>query len=165
MLSGDVELRSLEVSDTAAVLAVFAGLSPRSRELRFLGPKPRLTPADVHRLTSVDQRDHVAVLASSSADHRSIAIARFIRDKERPGTAEVAVEVVDAWQNRGVGTLLLGALVRRAVQVGVRRFTLLVSTENAAVLRMLRRRRGALSRVGIDHGVVEYAVSLEGELP
>ena len=80
-------------------------------------------------------------------------------------SAEVAVAVVDAWQKRGVGTMLLAALVRRAREVGVRRFTMLASYDNVAVLRLVHRSPGGLSRVHFDRGVAQYAVSLEGALP
>jgi RimJ/RimL family protein N-acetyltransferase len=161
----DVGLRSLQPGDSAAVLAVFAGMSPRSRELRFLAPKPRLTSADVRRLTAVDQRDHVALLATSAPDHQPIGIARFIRDRDDAMSAEVAVAIVDRWQHRGVGSTLLDALAQRAVEVGVRRFTALVSHDNTAVHRLLHRSAHGLSRIGIDRWTVEYAMSLEGELP
>jgi GNAT superfamily N-acetyltransferase len=37
-----------------------------------------------------------------------------VRSAVRPDTAEVAVAVVDAWQGRGLGTLLLHAISVRA---------------------------------------------------
>ncbi|GAA2150476.1 hypothetical protein GCM10009844_31450 [Nocardioides koreensis] len=160
-VSGDVELRPLRPGDSAAVLAVFAGMSPRSRELRFLAPKPRLSTADVRRLTAVDRRDHVALLATSA--HKPIGIARFIRDRNDPESAEVAVAIVDHWHHQGVGSTLLDALVQRAVEVGVRRFTALVSHDNTAVHRLLHRSASGLSRIGMDRWTVEYAMSLEGE--
>ena len=73
--------------------------------------------------------------------------------------------VADAWQRQGVGTLLLRAVVERALEVGVRRFTMLVSDDNAAVLALLQRFPGGPSRVHVGHGVAEYAVSLDGARP
>ena len=46
-----VRIRPLVDGETAPVLAVFAGLRARSRELRFLAPKLRLTPTDLRALT------------------------------------------------------------------------------------------------------------------
>ena len=106
-----VELRALAPGDSAAVLAVFAGMGSRSRWLRFLAAKPRLTSADLRRLTAVDRLDHVAVVASTPHDHRPVGIARFVRASDDARSAEVAVAVADAWQRQGVGTLLLGAMV------------------------------------------------------
>src|SRR5690349_14994016 len=74
-----VELRPLRPDDSAAVLAVFAGMGPRSRELRFLASKTRLTGADVRHLSAVDGWNHVGVVAVARRA-RPIGIARFIRD-------------------------------------------------------------------------------------
>lgn len=156
------ELRVLEPGDAAAVLAVFAGMGTRSRRLRFLAAKPRLTSTDLRRLTAVDRRDHVGVVASTPHDHHPVGIARFIRSADDARSAEVAVAVADAWQCKGVGTLLVGAVVERALAVGVRRFTMLVSDDNAAVLALLQRFPGGLSRVHLGHGVAEYSVLQEG---
>lgn len=162
--TGDVELRALNAGDAAAVRAVFAGMGHRSRELRFLSPKPRLTERDVRRLVAVDGSDHVAVLAVTVDDPRPVGIARLIRDRELPEAAEVAVEVVDAWQQRGVGTLLLTALLRRTVEIDVRRLSLFTSHDNVAVVRLLGQAPGAVSRVSIERGAIEYAVSLDEAL-
>jgi RimJ/RimL family protein N-acetyltransferase len=157
-----VELRTLEAGDQATVLEVFAGLGPRSRELRFLAAKPRLTSADLRQLTAVDHHDHVAILAVSARHGRPIGIARFVRDPDRPDTADVAVAVVDAWQGCGVGTLLTSALSDRALEVGVRRFTLVMDHDNEAAVRLLRRTRGEISRIAMDTETAEVVVDLDG---
>ena len=102
--------------DVVTVQRVFDGLGARSRALRFLTAKPRLTSADLAALSDVDGRDRVALVARH--DGCAIGIARFVRDPEDPATAEVAVAVVDAWQDRWVGTRLAHALVDRARDAG-----------------------------------------------
>jgi RimJ/RimL family protein N-acetyltransferase len=156
-----VELRTLEPGDRASVLEIFAGLGPRSRELRFLTPKPRLSSADLHQLTTVDHHDHVAIVAVSTHQHRPIGIARFVRDPKRPDTADVAVAVVDAWQDRGVGTLLATALTERAREVGVHRFTMVMDQDNEGAVRLLHRTDGEISRVAMDVQTAEFEVDLD----
>jgi len=160
-----VVLRPLEPGETEPVLEVFSGLGPRSRELRFLAAKPRLTAADLRQLTAVDHRDHVAVLALSAQDRRPVGVARFVRDPEDPTSADVAVAVVDAWQGRGVGTRLATALVERAREVGVRRFTLVMSRENEAAARLLHRVQGEVHRLDIGVETAEFAVDLDAAAP
>jgi RimJ/RimL family protein N-acetyltransferase len=158
---GALELRPLEPGDRASLMEIFAGMGPRSRQLRFLTPKPRLTETDLRHLTAVDDHGHVAVLAVSRASGRPIGVARFIRTVERPELADVAVSVVDAWQGRGVGARLTRALVQRALEVGVRRFTLLVQRDNEAALRLLGRSRGSATLVAADSETLELEVDLE----
>jgi RimJ/RimL family protein N-acetyltransferase len=157
----DVCLRPLAPGDTDTVLEVIAGLGPRSRELRFLAARPRLTEPELRRLAAVDDRDHVALVAWCDHGHRPIGIARFVRDPGAPETADVAVSVVDAWQRRGIGTKLLDALLRRAAELGVRRLTLVTAPDNGAVLRLLARAPDAVSRVRAGRGATEYAVDLD----
>jgi ribosomal protein S18 acetylase RimI-like enzyme len=159
----NVELRLLEPGDSTAVLEVFAGLSDRSRELRFLTPKPRLTSADLQQLTDVDQHDHVAVLALTHS--RPIGVARFVRHPEDADSADVAVAVVDEWQDRGIGTRLTRELVRRARGLGVRRFTMAMAPDNEGAVRLLHRAPGEIERLAIDPDVAEFALSLVDHPP
>jgi RimJ/RimL family protein N-acetyltransferase len=155
-----VAVHPLEAGDRAAVLEVFAGLGCRSRRLRFLTPKPRLTSADLRQLTAVDHHDHVALVAVSTATGRPIGVARFVRDPQDQHSADVAVAVVDAWQDRGVGTMLADALARRALEVGVRRFTMMMAPDNEGAVRLLHRMPGEIERLAIDEESAEFAVTV-----
>ena len=155
-----VVVRPLEPDDAGLVHAIFDQLSPRSRELRFLAPKHRLTAADVHQLTAVDHRDHEAVVALAD-DGSPLGVARFVRSDEDPETADVAVAVVDAWQSRGLGTVLAGALVKRATELRVRRFSVLMAHDNEAALRLLHRVLGDVDSATLDPEHAEFVVSLD----
>ncbi|HXV92186.1 MAG TPA: GNAT family N-acetyltransferase, partial [Pseudonocardia sp.] len=79
---------------------------------------------------------------------------RFVRLANRQDTADVAVTVVDAWQDRGLATALLGRLSRRALEEGVEYFSAEVLAENRTVLAMLPR----LGRVESErHGTMVTA--------
>ena len=103
-------LRPLERGAEDPVLAVFDGLSPRSRELRFLTGVPRLTKHMLTALTDVDSCRHVAWVAL--VDGRPSGIARYVRVSD--DTAELAFEVVDAQHRRGLGLLLLDTVATLA---------------------------------------------------
>jgi RimJ/RimL family protein N-acetyltransferase len=153
-----VFLRPLRRDDATVLLTVFAGLGPRSRELRFLAPKRMLTSADLRRLTSVDGHDHVAVVAYSAA-WDPIGVGRFVRDADAT-TAEVAVAVVDGWQGRGVGTVLSSELAAHAREVGIQRFTATMSGRNEGAARLMRRLSGKVEPGTAEGGVAEYVVHL-----
>lgn len=134
---GAVVLRPLKPRETAPQIAVLERMSAESRWLRFLTPVPatRLPPALLTVLGDVDGYRHVAWLAT--VDGQPAGVARSImtcRD-----VAEIAVEVVDDQQGRGLGSMLLDAVCAVAATNGIRRLSATVHPSNAASVRLLRR--------------------------
>jgi GNAT superfamily N-acetyltransferase len=153
-----VEVRPLARAEAdAAVDAVFAGLGPQSRYLRFHSPVPRLPPVVRARLVDVDGRRHAAVVARTCGE--PIGIARVIGDGT-PGTgADLAVAVVDAWQRRGVGTRLLTTVSELAERLGYRELRGAVLPENVAMQQLARKVAPGL-RAHYDGEVVQLTVPL-----
>jgi GNAT superfamily N-acetyltransferase len=123
-----VVIRQVQRADAPLLVDGFARLSARSRQMRFLTEKKKLSAAELRYFTEVDHHDHEALGALSHTDGRGVGIARYVRDAEDPQAAEIAVTIVDDWQGRGLGTKLLAQLSDRARQEGVHRFTALVSS-------------------------------------
>lgn len=130
-----VTVRPLRNGDTAIVQAVFDGLGPRSRLLRFGGAKNVLRPADLELLARVDATHHVLVAYAGGVP---VGIARLVRQGR---CAEIAFEVVDAWQRRGIGTLLVDRLAADARAAGIERLHGDVAADNTASRALLRRAR------------------------
>ncbi|MGE0295779.1 N-acetyltransferase family protein [Pseudonocardia sp.] len=124
--------------DDPAVDAVFAGLSERSRYLRFHAPAPRLTAAVRRHLHDVDGRHHAGLVAEVRGvlGTRAVGISRIIGGAG--DRAELAVAVVDAWQGRGVGRMLLTDLAVLARDLGHRELHGDVLAENTGVVTLLR---------------------------
>lgn len=74
---------------------------------------------------------------------RNDGVARFVRDRQVPTTADLAVTVADHWHRRGLGGALLARLGRRASAVGIHRFTADMLAENRAVPALVRAAGGA----------------------
>lgn len=146
--------------DAPLLADAFARLSEESRRLRFLAPKPSLSPAELRYLTDVDGHRHEALAAIDPQTGRGIAIGRFVRDPHDPGRAEVAITVVDDWQRRGVGRLLLERLTDRARDEGIRRFNALVSVDNRKMQGLLDRIEAPARVRRITGGVAEYEIEL-----
>ena len=153
-----VLIRQVHSADAPLLADGFARLSPESRRLRFLRRKNELTPAELRYFTDVDHHDHEALGALDHAGGRGVGIARYVRDAGDPQSAEIAVTVVDDWQGRGLGTELLAQLSGRARAEGIRRFTALVSADNAAMAALLR--SVSASPVHREYGTVEYEIPL-----
>ncbi|MEI7717309.1 MAG: GNAT family N-acetyltransferase [Mycobacterium sp.] len=109
----------------------FTGSGSFSRETlyrRYQGATP--SAAGLVYLFEVDYVDHFVWVAVAGPDGPVVADARFIRDRDDPASAEVALTVADAYQGRGIGTLLLDALAVAARVDGVGRFHARVLAEN-----------------------------------
>jgi RimJ/RimL family protein N-acetyltransferase len=131
----DIVLRPVRPEDKPLLEAGMARLSDRSRRQRFLAPTDRLTRSQLAYLTEVDQLDHQAWGVLSGGE--PIAVGRLIRlDYEE---AEVAITVVDAWQGKGIGEMLVRLLAVLACSAGISRLVFVSLPENLAIARLLDR--------------------------
>ena len=132
-------VRDLSPADAPLLDALHERLSPQSRYQRFHGAKPRLSPRERTLLSATDGHRHVALVALDAAG-RPVGVARFVRFTDDPAAADIAAEVADDWQRRGLGSDLIGRLARRAAGAGVQRFSATVLSETG--LRRALARRG-----------------------
>jgi GNAT superfamily N-acetyltransferase len=166
-----VQLRLVRPSDATLLRDGFLQLSPQSRYLRFLGPRDKLSEAELHYLTDLDGVNHFALGAlrvDAIGREEGLGVARFVRFDDEPDVAEPAVTVIDAVQGQGLGTLLLARLVEAAVERGVRCFRCEFLAGNARVRELyrdaLRASPHASLHLETEGDVVRAEVSL-GELP
>jgi ribosomal protein S18 acetylase RimI-like enzyme len=136
----EIVVRPLRNGDVETVQTVFDRLGERSRRLRFNGPKPSLSPAELEWLATVDETRH-ALVAYLPGDDRPVAIARLVR---QAASAEIAFAVADEHQGLGIGSALAAELLADARAAGVSEITSLVSSENPAAMKLLRRVLGRL---------------------
>jgi RimJ/RimL family protein N-acetyltransferase len=131
-----VLLRPLLPGDRFELAAAYADLSLQARRLRFFAPADELPDSDLAYLTRIDYHDHFAwaALLERGPWPRGIGVGRYIRDRLDPTAAEVAVTVVEAYQHRGLGTLLTRSLADVAVANGIRTFVSYVLWDNDVVV-------------------------------
>ncbi|HEX2310375.1 MAG TPA: GNAT family N-acetyltransferase [Vicinamibacterales bacterium] len=154
-----VHVRQLRDSDRQLLLRGFRRLSPESRYRRFLATTPTLSEGTVRYLVEIDHRNHEALIALDGKRNEGVGVARYVRDPARPDAAEVEITVVDDWQGRGLGTLLLEGITIRAREEGVDTFTALMLVDNGQMLDLLER-LGALRVLDRASGTVEVEVHL-----
>lgn len=135
-------------------------LSPESRYLRFHMAVDHLSEQQLRYLTEVDGVNHVAWAALDPDDPAApgMGVARYVRLRDEPSVAEAAVTVLDEWQGRGLGTLLLHVLSISAVHRGIRTFRNYVLAENTAMLEIFEQLGGV--RVYEGGGVFRIDVDL-----
>ena len=155
-----VRIRQGHESDRQMLLHGFERLSNESRYRRFLAPMPELSEATVRYLTEIDHHNHEAIIAVDDASGEGIGVARYVRNEQRPDVAEVAVTVIDDWQRRGLGGLLLEVIGERARAEGITRFTALMLAMNERMLKLFRR-AGSVRIVDREAGTVEIEMPIQ----
>lgn len=127
-------------------------LSIESRFNRFGHGRAALTASELEYLSDIDQRSHVAW--GIAVDGEGAGVGRYIR-LEDPTCAEIAVTVLDRFQQRGLGTLLFQALTAVARADGIEEFCFEISPDNEPVKRMTQ---------GIDMRLDESGSELLGRV-
>ncbi|MBV8991071.1 MAG: GNAT family N-acetyltransferase [Solirubrobacterales bacterium] len=157
-----VLIRPIREDDAEGYARAFTRLSAESRRRRFLSAISRLSPRDLRYLTAVDQHEHVALVAVEPGAGETLGSVRYVRIAGGRADAELAIEVIDEWQRRGVGRALLEALSAHARANGLSRFTALVAADNRPMQRALKR---AVLDVEEDYGELEYLLDVDALTP
>jgi len=117
----------------------------------------------LRRLLETDDQNHLAIVAErmekGAASGEGVGIARFIRLADAPDTAEAAIVVLDEFQRRGVGRLLLLALVDAARERGIRKFRVQVLPDNEPAQRLLHE-LDAQAKARVDDGLRVFELPL-----
>lgn len=126
--------------------------------MRFLSAHGNLNEEELDRFTAENTDDHFAIGAIS--DDGPLATARFFR-LDGGTRAEIAVTIIDPWQRRGLGHVLVRALVDTARERGITCLVALVHPGNAGMRRLLERLDARI--VGSDDSEIEYVITLDPE--
>ena len=114
-----IHVRPVRPEDEPAVLAFYRELSEETRYLRFFSGTLDFAEA-ARRAVEVDYQRRFALVAEAGPERRAAADAMYLTTA--PERAEVALAISDAYQGRGLGTILLGQLAEAAHHHGIRQF-------------------------------------------
>ncbi|MBD3782181.1 MAG: GNAT family N-acetyltransferase, partial [Micrococcales bacterium] len=149
-------LRPIRPDDGDALRRFHDAQSDESIYLRFFAPLRRLSDADVHRFTHVDYVDRVALVVTMREE--IIGVGRFDRLDAR--SAEVAFNISDHYQGKGIGSVLLEHLAAVARDLGISRFTAEVLPQNRKMLAVFSDAGYEVTR-RVEDGVVEVGFDIE----
>src|SRR6266704_3364275 len=155
-----LHLRPIVAEDEALLHEAVAAMSERTVYFRFFSPIKRMSDALAHRLAVVDYNDRFAIVATPhkpGSRERIVGVARYDRATQTD-IAEVAVAVIDEFQRRGLGSVLLAELARVGKTHGISTFQLIVLPENREMLGLLRR-MGWIHQAKLAGGL--YEISFE----
>jgi GNAT superfamily N-acetyltransferase len=146
-----VTIRPIRAADLLLERAFVVGLSPSTRYQRLLSAR-KLMPGELKRLTDIDYRREMALVAIATIDGvtQELGVARYVRDDEQePGSADFAIVVADRWQGRGLGKKLMRSLLNAAVKDGIKVVGGITLSTNAGMI-ALARKLGFTTR--LEHG-------------
>jgi RimJ/RimL family protein N-acetyltransferase len=142
-----VRVRPIRPDDEPRLVDLYDRLSRHTAYQRFFTVMRRLPTDWYHFFANVDYVRRMALVAEREtvAGYQLLGVGRY-EPGDEPDTAEVAFVVEDGWQGRGLGAVLLDAVLRAADARGIRRFRADVLAENHRMLRLLATRTEVLSR-------------------
>ena len=149
-----VRVAPVGLAHLGALEALWSRCSPATRSRRFLGALARpswlVGGGPALRAPRLD-------LGAWAGDDL-IGVGSVVSDGADVWEAALLVE--DAWQQRGVGSRLTGALVAAATRHGVRRVVLTTPGDALAVARLVERYAARWELVWSGSGVLEYHADL-----
>ncbi len=134
-----VEVRALRPEDEADMLAALDQASPQSLQRRFFAMKRHFSDKERAFFMDVDFKNHIALVARAEEAGRKAVVGGRRYIVSEPGRAEMAFMVVNAWQGRGVGSMLMRHLVDIARETGLKELTAEVLPENTSMLKVFGR--------------------------
>ncbi len=135
--NGFVKLRSIRLQDYDAIKAFLSRLSPRSAYLRFRISSTDLAREKIIELTNVDFNRETAIVAVDMDAPEDIrGVARFKRINGSK-VAEFGIIIEDAWQRRGLATLLMTQLAQEAKRMKIKTLVGYVLKGNEAMFALM----------------------------
>ncbi|MEO9007735.1 MAG: GNAT family N-acetyltransferase, partial [Candidatus Dormibacter sp.] len=152
-----VLIRAVRRDDDRRLREFDAGLSPRSRQLRYLGSKPPMTEGWAKHLVGVDFDLRFALVATTGEGEaeRIVADCRLLSDEKVQG--ELAIVVADDHHGVGLGRMLVELTLRVAADRGLPEVIAEVRYDNRSMALLLRSE--GFERTGWDLGVMTFARS------
>jgi RimJ/RimL family protein N-acetyltransferase len=132
-----VEIRALRSNDETDMLAAIDRTGAESLQRRFFVTKRGFSENEKAFFMNIDFVDHVALVAVIDEDGRPAIVGGGRYVVTRPGEAEVAFVVVDAFQGQRIGALLTKHLTGLARAAGLKELVADVLPENMAMRKVL----------------------------
>ncbi len=157
-----VQLRPIHPEDIELERRFIEALSPVSRRYRFLETIREPSEALLKQMTVIDPATDAAFVAllGTGAQTQEIGVARF---SARPdgSDCEFAVTVADAWQHKGLGTVLMQSLIEVASARGIKTMHSSDAADNGLMRKFAEHLHFRHQPDPDDATLVRYSVDLE----
>ncbi len=160
-----VTLRPIRPDDEPLMAVFHAGVSPRSVYQRYFHLstlEQRVTHTRLALTCRIDPALGWAIVAEHTAPDgiRSVVALGRLTRSDPPGSAEIALLVVDRWHGLGLGTAMMHALVEAARRLGVHRLYGDMLADNDAMRAVVRHAGFVIRTVPGDAKVLRAELTL-----
>jgi len=152
-------LRPIRPDDADRERAFVATMSDASRYSRFQHSVSALSPEMIARFTQLDYDREMALVAIDIATDQIAGVTRYFPNADRT-SVEFAIAVADSWQGRGLGRLLLTALIGCARAAGYRSIDGSILPSNQGMLRLAEQLDFTIDEREDPHRVVRVVLPL-----
>lgn len=135
----NIKIRPIRPEDASIEQSFVRDLSPQSRYFRFMQGLNELTQQMLVRFTQLDYNRELALIAvlERSDEETELGVARYVMNPDGE-SCEFALVVSDKWQNRGIGSHLMTALIEAAQQRGIKTMVGEILANNNNMLELVR---------------------------
>ena len=153
-----IVIRPARPEDRPRLEKMFRACSSDTLYTRFLSPGLGVPLRYLDRLMRHNPPAVVALIAESeeTGERKVVALMNFV-ETEPGGHGEIAIVVVDEYQNRGLGSGMLNCLLELARKRGVKKFVADIDASNRRVFHLIKR-SGLPCKINIYQGVAHAEV-------
>ncbi|GAB3489186.1 bifunctional acetate--CoA ligase family protein/GNAT family N-acetyltransferase [Flexivirga lutea] len=153
------QVRPIRPDDVRLLQEFHERQSDESIYLRFFAPLKHLSDREAQRFANVDYLQRVALIVEAGG--RMVGVARYDRLTGPDGPrAEVAFNIADDFQGRGVGSVLLEHLAAIGAEAGVQEFVADVLPQNHKMMGVFTDAGFEIQR-RFDDGVIALSFRIE----
>ena len=151
-----VHLRPIVPSDAELLQDFHAQLSPETIYFRFFTSKPVLSERELAHFSEVDYHDRVAFVAL--VNDEIVGVGRY--DRVNENDAEIAFNIRDDYQGRGLGSVFLEHLAAAGRDRGITRFVAEVLPSNRRMINTFKEAGYTISqRLEDDVLAISFAIA------
>lgn len=143
-----IKFRPIHPTDAGRMKDLFYKLSEGTIYYRFGWQMKKLPQKQIRDFVYIDHRNEVGIVGTvpEATGEEIIAFGGYYLD-HKSNRAEVALVVLDEWQNRGIGSFMIKYLATIAQKDGIRGFTAEVHTTNKTMQSVMHKLNGKLESV------------------
>jgi acetyltransferase len=127
-----IKIRPIRPEDASIEQSFVRELSSESKHFRFMQGLNELTPQMLVRFTQLDYGRELALIAvqEQGENETQIGVARYVINADGE-SCEFALVVADNWHHKGIGIILMNALIDAARQRGLKTMDGEILSDNA----------------------------------